>query len=604
MSALDRLIATPQLVQIDGVDLALPIGQAWELVRHGNLASSPLVRALFALRTLPTRLAGHDREPLRLCIDELVSSVAQPGFQLLVDDAPSELVVGAIGKVWQPSIAFAHVPNVAAFAAFAQPDYIKVAWSIRLEPLGACETHVSLELRVDATDIPAWRKFRAYFAIIGPASHFIRRAALAGLAREHGTPESRERERPMPGDDLLPDALGQLTDGITIAASPEAIWPWLVQMGGQRAGFYSYDFLDHGGRRSARELHPELQTLAVGDIIPATPRGHDGFEVLALEPARVLILGGLFDAGEKRQLTFSARRPAQYWQMTWAFILEPVDETHTRLSVRARAACSQSGHARLSWIRPVHHFMEQAQLRHLAARAEGRLARDDVRDVLEGLSGAGIMTLCLLTPFLRDQRNHWGVTREEAARDYPGDELIQAPLWQWTHGIQIEAPAQEVWAWIAQLGADRGAFYSYQWLENLAGCNLRNAESIHPEWQVHSRDQLRLHAQLPGLPIVLLKQGHYFVAHDPADEQEKTAGRPWVAASWLFSVEPAGESRCRLISRFRVDCSDNFSAQLSFGPTLLEPVGFAMDRRMLMGIKQRAETRRRALAPKRASLNS
>lgn len=397
MSALDRLLATPQLLQIDEVDLALPPARVWELVRHGNLARSPLVRALFALRTFPARLAGLDSESPHLRIDELRSSVDRPGFQLLVDDPQRELAVGAIGKVWQPSIAFVHVPDAASFTSFSQADYVKVAWSIRLEPLGACDTRLSFELRVDATDVAAWHKFRAYFAIIGPASHFIRRAVLADLAREHGTPGERERERPLPGDELLPDAIGQLTNGITIAATPEAIWPWLVQMGGHRAGFYSYDLLDNAGQRSARELHPELQTLSVGDIIPATPKGHDGFEVLSIRPERELILGGLFDAGEKRQLPFAAPRPEHYWHMTWTFVMEPLDEKHTVLRVRARAACSPSGRARLSWIRPVHHFMEQAQLRHLAARAEGRLRRDDGRDVLEGLSGAGIMALATCT---------------------------------------------------------------------------------------------------------------------------------------------------------------------------------------------------------------
>ena len=64
-----------------------------------------------------------------------------------------------------------------------------------------------------------------------------------------------------------------MTHAIDIAATPEAIWPWLVQMGCRRGGFYSIDVLDNGGRRSAREIHPDLQTLPVHTVIPATPRG-------------------------------------------------------------------------------------------------------------------------------------------------------------------------------------------------------------------------------------------------------------------------------------------------------------------------------------------
>jgi hypothetical protein len=142
--------------------------------------------------------------------------------------------------------------------------------------------------RVTATDAESWSKFRRYFALVGPASHFIRRSILSSLVRRHGTPESREAERALPGDELLPDAAGQVTNGVTIAASPQAIWPWLLQMGGQRACFYSIDILDNGGVRSARELHPELQQISVGDVIAATPRGGDGFEVLVIEPDRAL----------------------------------------------------------------------------------------------------------------------------------------------------------------------------------------------------------------------------------------------------------------------------------------------------------------------------
>jgi len=106
----------------------------------------------------------------------------------------------------------------------------------------------------------------------------------------------------MPGDALLPDALGQLTDGITIHATPEAIWPWLVQMGSDRAGFYSVDLLDNANRRSAREIHPELQAIAVGDVLPARPGHVEGFEVLLVDEPRALVLGGLYD-GERVAFT-------------------------------------------------------------------------------------------------------------------------------------------------------------------------------------------------------------------------------------------------------------------------------------------------------------
>jgi hypothetical protein len=108
--------------------------------------------------------------------------------QILRDDPPRELAVGAIGKVWRLAIPFVHLPDAEAFARFAELGYVKVAWSVRLEPCGERDTRLVLELRVDATDEAAWRRFRRYFCFIGPASRFIRRSILRALSREMGTP--------------------------------------------------------------------------------------------------------------------------------------------------------------------------------------------------------------------------------------------------------------------------------------------------------------------------------------------------------------------------------------------------------------------------------
>jgi hypothetical protein len=243
--------------------------------------------------------------------------------------------------------------------------------------------------------------------------------------------------------------------------------------------------------------------------------------------------------------------------------------------------------------------METAQLRHLAARAEGRLARDDWRDVLEGMGGAAITTAALLTPFMRRSRGHWGLDVATAERAYPGDELIAKPRWQWTHGIEIAASAADVWPWVAQVGANRAGFYSYQWLENVARCDLRNAEVIHPEWEVHEGDHVVLHPGVPPLPVVSLVPGRHFVAYAAADARSRASGKPWVEATWGFFVESLGPGRCRFISRYRANSSDDVATRLSFGPTFIEPIGFAMDRRMLLGVKERAERAVRGRTPLR-----
>jgi hypothetical protein len=77
----------------------------------------------------------------------------------------------------------------------------------------------------------------------------------------------------------------------------------------------------------------------------------------------------------------------------------------------------------------------------------------------------------------------WGATDDEIARDLPGDELVDARGPRTTRAITIDAPPETVWAWLAQIGEDRAGFYSYSWLERLAGCRMHNAWSVHEEWQ-------------------------------------------------------------------------------------------------------------------------
>ena len=364
ITALDRLIPAPRLVEIDRLDLAAPPAVVWERVRRGDLAPSRWIRALFAIRT-------RERGKIALQIDDLVSSSVTPGFQLLVEEPPREFAVGAIGKVWKPDIPFVHVTDAAAFAAFERGGFVKVAWAIRLTPRDG-GTHLELEVRVDATDDESWHLFRRYFLLIGIGSRFIRRLLLREIARDLGRLDVDE-DRPLPGDDLLPEDSAELTHAIDVAATPETIWPWLVQMGCRRAGWYSYDLLDNGGRRSAREIRPELQQLSVGDVLPATPVSRDGFEVLRIEPPRLLVLGGLFDADLGNQLPFAAAAPRRFRQMTWAFVVEPLDRRSSRLTVRVRARCRPR--KSLLGVSVVHHFMEKEQLRQVAARAEGRPPR-------------------------------------------------------------------------------------------------------------------------------------------------------------------------------------------------------------------------------------
>lgn len=211
------------------------------------------------------------------------------------------------------------------------------------------------------------------------------------------------------------------------------------------------------------------------------------------------------------------------------------------------------------------------------------------RDIAEAFAGIGVMGTALLTPFLRRDRCRWGLAPADAARRLPGDDLVPTPAWAWTHATVAEVAADDAWPWVAQIGADRGGFYSYAALENMVGCRVRNAERVHPEWQDRGDTDLVLHPRAPGLPIVEFVPGRHLVAHGAPDPDARAEGRPWTAVSWLLMVEPLGPSRCRIVSRYRCDHSDDRRTRLAFGPVLLEPIGFAMDRRMLIGIRRRAE---------------
>jgi hypothetical protein len=138
------------------------------------------------------------------------------------------------------------------------------------------------------------------------------------VSRRPGCPLADEEMRSLPGDELVADAKIRWNHAITIRARPADIWPWLVQMGCRRAGWYRYDGLDNGGVPSAERTVPELQRVQVGDIFPMTPKARDRFVVRVVEPDWVLVLGD--DAG----------------QMSWAFVLKPAGETSTRLITRSR----------------------------------------------------------------------------------------------------------------------------------------------------------------------------------------------------------------------------------------------------------------------------
>jgi hypothetical protein len=126
-----------------------------------------------------------------------------------------------------------------------------------------------------------------------------------------------EIRRSMPGDEIIADPTFNATRAITINARPEEIWPWLLQMGYLRAGFYSYDKLDNDGVPSAERIIPEFQNLAVGDSIPLN--SHVSARVVSLDPNRSMLW--IIDSDEP-------------W--TWAWGIYALNPEQTRLVTRLR----------------------------------------------------------------------------------------------------------------------------------------------------------------------------------------------------------------------------------------------------------------------------
>jgi hypothetical protein len=217
--------------------------------------------------------------------------------------------------------------------------------------------------------------------------------------------------------------------------------------------------------------------------------------------------------------------------------------------------------------------------------------RDDGRGILENIGGAFQILWSLLTPFLRRRRVRWGASPAEWAAAWPGDDLVPAPRWQALHAVTVWAPAAVVWPWLAQIGQGRGGFYSYERLENLVGCGIRNASQILAEHQdLGAIDGIRLAAKAPAMPLAVIEPGRGFVLFGGGNPG---TGAPAAGStSWGVFVEPAGPGSARVLSRQRNAWSGDLGAALLFGPWLLEPISFVMDRKMLRGMKQRAEAAR------------
>ena len=192
----------------------------------------------------------------------------------------------------------------------------------------------------------------------------------------------------------------------------------------------------------------------------------------------------------------------------------------------------------------------------------------------------------VLSPWRRSWRQQWGTRPDELTAALPGDDLIAEPTWRSTHAISIDAPPEQVWPWVAQVGQERGGFYSFERLENLFGCRITNADRIVDEWQAPVVGQVvHIHPEAPELHVATVEPGSTLVLRGAGDDDPA----PATDNLWAFHVLPDGPGRCRLVERSCTVHGSSLSQRLFLGTPLIEPVGFVMGREMLRGIKARAE---------------
>ncbi len=174
----------------------------------------------------------------------------------------------------------------------------------------------------------------------------------------------------------------------------------------------------------------------------------------------------------------------------------------------------------------------------------------------------------------------WGASDEEARQSFPGDDLLPNPDVLSTRAVTVAAPPSAIWPWLMQMGSGKGGVYTYDWIENMLGLNMHSVDRILPEFQDRRvGDVEQLGRSGPRLRVEVLDAERTMVLHSEDGN--------WV---WAFCLLPLGPDRTRLVSRNRISTPAASTAQRAFQTLVLEPGSLIMERKMLLGIKQRAES--------------
>jgi hypothetical protein len=193
----------------------------------------------------------------------------------------------------------------------------------------------------------------------------------------------------------------------------------------------------------------------------------------------------------------------------------------------------------------------------------------------------------------RPWQHRWGATDEEVKRTLPGDELVPHPDVNLTRALTIRARPAEVWSWLVQIGQGRGGYYSYDWLENLMGLKMKNTDAINPAWQhIHAGDIIPAEPGGKGFKVLVVKPERVLVIGSVESNDEgvfEGFKQMFPAFTWAFVLDEVASEHTRLISRLRGQAQPSQTVAARVTGIFFEPIEFLMTRKMLLGVKQRAE---------------
>lgn len=201
-------------------------------------------------------------------------------------------------------------------------------------------------------------------------------------------------------------------------------------------------------------------------------------------------------------------------------------------------------------------------------------------------------------PWLRQ----WGAFQEETKAELPGDELVPGAIFSTTRAVTIQAQPDQVWPWIVQMGQGRGGLYSYDFLENLMGLNIHSADRVLPEFgELQPGDIIPLEPAGSGYTVHSIKPGEYLLLYTDGSgdtEMARALQSAQVKTTWLFLLREMETGCTRLIIRWRAEMNPKSSLYARLMTIGIEPIEFMMERKMLLGIRQRAEKLARETAVK------